>query len=89
MLRDGNSPAWIRQTASRLRRQGMAGPSLVLRMLDQRVDRRLPRSWFQRLAKAALADAGFRMTDEHPVHDEDGRLLAELDLAIIGLRIGV
>lgn len=89
MLRAGDSATWIRTTSAELRRQGVSGPADVLRLLDQRVDGRLPRSWFQRLAKAALAGRGLHTIDEHPVRDGRGRLLAELDLAIPALLIGV
>jgi hypothetical protein len=89
MLRRGDSPEWIRSAAERWKGHGVAGPSTVLALLDQRVDGRLPRSWFQRLAKRALQARGFRMVDEHPVHAPDGRLIAELDLALPELQIGV
>ncbi len=89
MLRRGDSPEWIRSVAERWKGRGVAGPPAVLSLLDQRVDGRLPRSWFQRLAKRALQARGFRMVDEHPVHAPDGRLVAELDLAIPELQIGV
>jgi hypothetical protein len=89
MLRDGDRPLWIRQVAERWRGHGVAGPAVVLGLLDERVDGTLPRSWFQRLAKRVLAARGIHMVDEHPVHHADGRLLAELDLAMPELRIGV
>ena len=41
-------------------------------LLDERDGRRLPRSWFQRLAKKVLERSGIRLVDEHPVHDERG-----------------
>jgi hypothetical protein len=89
MLRRGDSPEWLRSVAERWKGHGVAGPPTVLALLDQRVDGRLPRSWFQRLANRALQARGFRMVDEHPVYSPDGRLVAELDLAIPELRIGV
>jgi hypothetical protein len=89
MLRRSDSPVWIRSVAERWKGRGVAGPATVLSLLDQRVDGRLPRSWFQRLAKRALQARGFRMVDEHPVHALDGRPVAELDLAIPELQIGV
>jgi hypothetical protein len=89
MLRGGDAATWIRAVAGRWKGRGVAGPTAVLLLLDQRVDGRLPRSWFQRLAKRALQARGFRMVDEHPVHAPDGRLLAELDLAMPELQIGV
>jgi hypothetical protein len=89
MLRRGDSAEWIRSVAERWKGRGVAGPPTVLALLDQRVDGRLPRSWFQRLAKRALQARGLRMVDEHPVHAPDGRLVAELDLAIPELQIGV
>lgn len=88
-LRRGDSAVWIRRTASSWRRQGVAGPSTILRLLDERVDARIPRSWFQRLVASLLLDRGVVTVDEHPIRDRDGRLLAALDLALPGLRIGV
>ncbi len=87
-LRDGVNPAWIRSVATRYDRRGRSSPKALLRAVDERVDGTLPRSWFQRLAGRLLADAGLATVDEHPVHD-GSRLLAELDLAIPGLRIGI
>ncbi len=89
MLRRGDSPTWIRQVSSQWRRRGVAGPSVVMRLLDERVDRPLPRSWFQRLAKRTLAGCGVPLVDEYPVRDVAGVLLAELDLAWPVLKIGV
>ncbi len=89
MLRHGDSPTWIRQVSSQWRRRGVAGPPVVTRLLDERVDRPLPRSWFQRLAKRALAERGVRLLDEYPVRDVAGVLLAELDLARPASKIGV
>ena len=88
-LRRGDSPVWIRRTATAWRRQGVAGPSIILRLLDERVDARIPRSWFQRLVKSLLLARGVVTVDELPVHGRDGRLLAELDLALPSLKIGV
>ncbi len=89
MLRHGDSPTWIRQVSSQWRRQGVAGPSVVMRLLDERVDRPLPRSWFQRLAKRMLADRGLQLLDEYPIRDAAGSVLAELDLAWPAMKIGV
>jgi hypothetical protein len=89
MLRRGDSPTWVRQISSLWRRKGVAGPATVMRLLDERVDRPLPRSWFQRLAGRALRERGITLADEHEVRDVNGRLLAELDLADPALKIGV
>ena len=61
----------------------------MLQMLDERVNTRLPRSWFQRLAKQALGVHGIKLVDEWPVRDERGKLLAELDLAAVDLKVGL
>ena len=68
---------------------GVTGPSELLAMLEARVDKRLPRSWFQRLAGRILRDDGLSLADEWPVRDERGRLLAELDLAMVELQVGL
>jgi hypothetical protein len=89
MLRDGDRPTWIRSTADAWRGRGVSGPMLVLDLLHERVEARLPLSWFQRLAKRCLVECGISTVDEHPVYDADGTRLATLDLAIPELRIGV
>lgn len=88
-LRDGKSAEWVRFVATPLVRPKFGGPRIVLELLRERVEARLPRSWFQRLAGRALASRGLDMVDEYPVRDVDGTLLAELDLALPSLRIGV
>ena len=87
-MRDGISPTWIRQVAARYDRPGSSATRRLIRALDERVDGALPRSWFQRLASRLLADMGITTTDEFPIFEGE-RLLAELDLAIPQLRIGV
>ncbi len=87
-MRDGISPTWIRQVAARYDRRGLSAPRRLLRALDQRVDGTLPRSWFQRLASRLLDEVGIATIDEYPIY-EGRRLLAELDLAIPELRIGI
>ena len=90
VLRAGVSTQWIRETALRWKGSGVSGPALVLGLLDDRVGKRLPRSWFQRLAKSALRRSGLHLQDEYAVRDPTtGKLLAELDLAEPDLRIGV
>ncbi|CAB4860579.1 unannotated protein [freshwater metagenome] len=90
VLRSGVSPQWIRETAERWKGHGVSGPPALLALLDDRVGKRLPRSWFQRLANEVLRGSGIRLQDEYPVHDPTtGRLLAELDLAHPELRVGV
>ena len=71
------------------KRRGVRGPAVVLDLLHQRVAATLPRSWFQRLVSRVLLARGIQMIDEYRVHDTDGTLLAELDLAIPELRIGI
>jgi hypothetical protein len=87
-MRDGISPTWIRQVAARYDRPGRSATSRVLRALDERVDGTLPRSWFQRIASRLLADAGIETVDEYPIY-EGRRLLAQLDLAVPDLRVGL
>ena len=61
----------------------------MLELLADRVDRRLPRSWFQRLAKDLFAAEAIHLVDEWPVYNTNGRRLAELDLANVDLQVGV
>ncbi len=90
VLRTGASPQWIREMAVRWKGSGVSGPAMVVGLLDDRIGKRLPRSWFQRLAKKVLRGSGLQLQDEYAVHDPTtGKLLAELDLAEPELRIGV
>ncbi|HEU4840346.1 MAG TPA: hypothetical protein VFT09_02860 [Ilumatobacteraceae bacterium] len=88
-LREGVTTEELRTVATQWRRRGRAGPPALLMLLGERVDHRLPRSWFQRLAKGVLTRAGVRLVDEYPVRDRRGILLAELDLADPQRRVGV
>ena len=88
-IRDGIDLAELRADFVRMRKVGRRGPSEMIQMLDQRVNTRLPRSWFQRLAKQALGEHDVVLVDEWPVHDERGKLLAELDLAHVELKVGL
>jgi hypothetical protein len=88
-LRQGVPADELKDAATAWRKRGRAGPPALLMLLGERVERRLPRSWFQRLAAAVLARVGIRLVDEFPVRDEHGVLLAELDLADPGRQVGV
>lgn len=88
-LRLGHLPVDMKLALNRWRKMGVRGPADVLDALHDRVDARLPRSWFQRLASMVLSAAGIEMVDEWPVRDESGKLLAELDLAIVADKVGV
>jgi hypothetical protein len=88
-LRTGHTAEELRDVAAAWRQRGRAGPPALLMLLGERVERTLPRSWFQRLAAGVLARAGIELVDEHPVRDDRGVLLAELDLADPARRVGV
>ena len=88
-LRLGADPDELRRVAQAWRQRGRAGPPALLMLLGERVDARLPRSWFQRVAGRILAAAGIRLVDEFPVRDRLGNLLAELDLADPVRKVGV
>jgi hypothetical protein len=79
----------LRDNVLRWKDHGVAGPTEVLRLLSERVDMRLPRSWFQRIAKEVFTADGITLVDEWPVYDAGGHLLAELDLADVELMVGV
>jgi hypothetical protein len=90
VLRDGASPVWLERVFREWARPGVKGGSEILELLLDRAGRRLPRSWFQRLARRVLAARAIALVDEHPVFDPNtGKLLAELDLANPELMIGV
>ena len=88
-LRDGSAPLELRDVFVRHRRCGARGPAEMISMLDQRVDSRLPRSWFQRVAADLLREHGISTVDEWAVRDEHGRLIAELDLAAVDVQVGL
>ena len=88
-LRKGVLADELRTVAQAWRRRGRSGPPALLMLLGERVDNRLPRSWFQRIASRVLASAGVRMVDEYPVRAANGALLAELDLAEPVRKVGV
>jgi very-short-patch-repair endonuclease len=88
-LRMGVSADELRAVAEAWRQRGRSGPPALLMLLGERVDKRLPRSWFQRIAGRILATAGIRLVDEYPVRTRDGILLAELDLADPLRKVGV
>jgi REase_MTES_1575 len=88
-LRDGHSPRWMREVFTDRHKAGMRCSGTLLELLEVRVDRRLPRSWFQRVAKRIFDQAGIELAEEVPVYERNGRLLAELDLANEQLKVGV
>lgn len=88
-LRLGHEPADLRDVFDRWRRKGMHGPVEAIELLVERTGTRLPRSWFQRLASALLSSGGIETDDELPIYDEHGQRVAELDLAVVGWKVGV
>jgi hypothetical protein len=88
-LRDGVRIAQLERLISRMRRRRVAGPALLLELLAQRSQPRLPKSWFQRIVARVLATYDVHVVDEYPVRDEHGNALAFLDLALPDLKIGV
>jgi len=89
-LRMGKPALWFKQTFERWQTKDPRDPAAaVLQMLNDRAGKRLPRSWFQRLAGQAFDRDGITLVDEWPVHDENGKLVAELDLALVDLKVGV
>jgi very-short-patch-repair endonuclease len=88
-LRLGVCADELRSVAVAWRRRGRPGPPALLMLLGERVDNRLPRSWFQRVCTRVLAMVGVRMVDGYPVRDRQGVLLAELDLADPVRKVGV
>ena len=88
-LRRGHKPEALRAEFERWKRSGVRGPSEMLELLADRVDRRLPRSWFQRIAKDIFIAEAIHFVDEWPVYDTNGKHLADLDLANVDLKVGV
>lgn len=88
-LRSGFSPIWLREHFARWQLPNLTAATAMLQMLEDRVDGRLPRSWFQRLAKLLFTADGIELVDEHTVLDAKGKHLADLDLADVELQVGV
>lgn len=88
-LRLGVSADELRTVAQAWRRRGRPGPPALLVLLGERVDSRLPPSWFQRVAGQVFTRVGVRMVDAFPVRDRRAILLAELDLADPVRKVGV
>jgi hypothetical protein len=87
-LRKGSSPGWLTATARRWGGPGVKGGDVLLRMLDDRVHKRLPRSWFERLAQREFAQRGIVLEHEHPIY-VGRRRVARLDLADVESQAGV
>jgi hypothetical protein len=87
-LRRRSSPAWMKQVADRWTGRGIPGSGRLGAALNERCDKRLPRSWFERLARKALAARGVELEHEVPVRDGRGQL-ALLDLADVRWKVGV
>jgi hypothetical protein len=79
----------LRTVAMAWRSRGRPGPPALLMLLGERVDNRLPPSWFQRLAGRVSARVGIRLVDGYQVRDRRGVLLADLDLADPVRKVGI
>jgi hypothetical protein len=89
VLRAGWSPRWVGTTSQHLVQARLPGAAVVAQLLAERVEQRLPRSWFERLAHRLLAEHDVLMEHEHPIRDGDGRIVASLDLADPRTKVGV
>jgi len=90
VLRRHKSAQWLKQHFERWQTSRPNDPATaMLELLDQRMGKRLPRSWFQRLAGRAFSEHGIELVDEWPVYDATGRHIADLDLAHPQLMVGV
>jgi hypothetical protein len=90
-LRRGFSQRWIEDTLARVVRPGKNGSGSLARMLS-RPDRagRLPDSTFERLIERALRHGGLpEPVRQHPVLDDDGRLIGRIDVAWPEARLGI
>jgi hypothetical protein len=88
-LRLGVCADELRSVALAWRSRGRPGPPALLMLLGERVDNRLPRSWFHRVAGRVLTRVGVRLVDGYVVRDRRGLLLAELDLADPVRKVGI
>lgn len=88
LRRPGCSPSWLKQVADRWTGRGIPGSGRLAAALDERCDQRLPRSWFERLARKALATHGIALEHEFEVRNSRRRL-AVVDLAEVRWKVGV
>jgi hypothetical protein len=87
-LRRGTSPVWLSRTTAHWAGRGVPGSRVLAGMLASRVGVDLPRSWYERLAKAAFDRTGVELLHEHAVLD-GRRKLCSIDLAAPSLLVGV
>ena len=87
-LRTGTSPGWIAATIARWSGRGVSQDHRLQSMLDDRGGKRLPRSWFERLAGRALAAHGLVLEHEYPLR-VGRRVVARFDLAHPPSRTGL
>lgn len=89
--RRGLSLNWLERTARRLHRPGQRGTRVILDELDRRRHAgRVRDSWFEKLVEASLASIWLPpIVRQHEVYDEDGNLIARLDLAVPIVRLGI
>ena len=90
-VRRGTNPRWLRDTAERLRRPGVAGPLVLLSLVDAFERRGTVRgSWFERLLELALQHPELDdLVIQHRLERSDGTHVATFDLALPDAKLAI
>jgi hypothetical protein len=90
-VRRGTNPRWLRETAERLRRPGVAGPLVLLSLVDAFERRGTVRgSWFERLLELALQHPELDdLVIQHRLERSDGTHVATFDLALPDAKLAI
>lgn len=78
-------------TAERLHRPGQSGTGALMRLLGAiPFEGKIPDSWFEELLARCLEHPGIGpLTPQHEIHDDDGRFVARVDLAMPDVRLAI
>jgi hypothetical protein len=89
--RRGTNLRWIQQTVDRLHRPGPAGTGVLLRQLATLpFEGRVPDTWFEELLALCLDDPEVPpLVLQHPIRDDDGRVVAKTDIGLPSVRLGL
>lgn len=90
-VRRGANSRWLRDTAERLRRPGVAGPLVLLSLVDAFERRGTVRgSWFEKLLELALRHPELGdIVIQHRLERSDGTHVATFDLALPDAKLAI
>jgi hypothetical protein len=90
-IRRGASTRWIESTHDRLVRPGPSGTGALsrVRALEDRAGR-VSESWRERVTERLLRHPELQpIARQHEIRDEDGKVIARPDLAVVAARVGI